>query len=394
MPLTTLAAQITPTGISAPTYADILQSLQETFLGIFGADAYISADSQDGQLLAAFALAQSDVNQACIATYNAFSPTYAQGAGLSSVVKINGIRRLYPTFSTAVGSVVGQAGTIITNGVVEDANGNLWNLPGSVTIPGGGSITVTVTAQEAGNFVAPSGTINKINTPTRGWQTFASTADAIPGAPVESDATLRQRQARSTGLPALTPVDAMYAALANLIGVGRLAVYENPTGVVDANGLPAHSISVVIQGGDATAIATTIGQRKTPGAATYGSTSTTYTDPITGIAYMINYYVLSNQTIKVAVTGTAKAGYNSLIAGEIKQAVADYINSLLIGQDVEYLRMVSPAYLNRAVDGNTYEITALTTALGADPPDVIDIPIAFNQAAICDAAVDVTVTIT
>ena len=174
MPLSTLAATVGPAGISAPTYADILESLQESFQGIYGSDAYIAPDSQDGQLLALIAAAINDANQMAIKVYQSFSPTYAQGAGLSSLVKINGITRDIPTNSMATGNVVGTPGTIVAGGVVSDANGNLWNVP-TTTIPGGGSISVTVTAQQPGAIVAAAGTINKITTPILGWTSFLST---------------------------------------------------------------------------------------------------------------------------------------------------------------------------------------------------------------------------
>lgn len=391
--LSSLAAQLSATGILAPSYADILETLQANFQAIYGADAYIAADSQDGQFLALIAASINDCNAQAVAVYNSFSPTYAQGAGLSSVVKINGIRRLVASQSTAVGNAVGQSGTLIPAGVVVDTNGNFWDLPINTTIPGGGTVAVTVTAQEPGAITAVAGTINEINTPVRGWQSFVSTIDAVPGNPVESDATLRRRQTLSTSLPALTPLQAMLGELANLSGVDRVRVYENPTGAPDANGLPAHSISVVIEGGNVADIAEIIGQKKTPGAATYGSTSQTYTDPVTGIIYTINFYLLAKDTIKVHVTGAALAGYSSLVATEIKNAVAAYINSLDIGEDVLYTRLFPSAYLNGALDGATYEITALTSALNAGAPGVVDIAIAFNKAAQCDAAVDVTITI-
>lgn len=394
MPLATLAPTITPTGITAPSYADILLSLQESFRTIYGSDAYIAPDSQDGQLLAIFASAINDQNNQIILVYQTFSPTYAQGVGLSSLVKLNGLQRLLPSFSSAVGTVTGTVGTIIPNGIVQDTNGHRWALPASVTIPPSGDITVTVTAVEAGAIAALSGTIDTIATPILGWQTFVSTADAAVGAPVESDAQLRLRQSQSTSLPAESVLGAVFSALANLAGVTRVAVYENPTGSTDANGLPAHSISCVILGGDSMAIAETIGQKKTPGAATHGSTPEDYTDPVTGIVDTINYYVLALNHIKVAITGNAGAGYSSLVAEEIKQSVAAYVNGLGIGETAQYLRMFAPSYLNGAVDGLTYEITALTTAKDGGSPGVIDIPITFNHAAFCDPAADVTVTIT
>lgn len=393
MPLATLAPVVGPAGISAPSYDAILASMRESFRSIYGNDIYIEPDSQDGQLLALVAAAINDSNNTAIAVYNSFSPSYAQGAGLSSVVKINGIRRLSSSFSTAVGTVTGVYGTDINYGAVSDANGNVWNLPALVTIPVSGSVDVTITAQQPGSIVAPAGTIDQIATPVRGWQSFVSTDDALPGQPVETDAELRRRQTISTSLPAQTPLAALYGALADLANVERVRVYENPTNAPDGDGLPAHSISVVISGGDVGEIARTIGQKKTPGAATYGTTTQSYEDPITGITQNINFFVLADAVIKVAVTGVPLAGYNSTIDDEIKAAIAAYINSLDIGEDVQFSRMYPPAYLNGAAHGLAYKVTDITIALGAGMPGTADIVVPFNKAAASDPAVDITVNI-
>ncbi|MCZ3294308.1 phage baseplate protein, partial [Acinetobacter baumannii] len=78
---------------------------------------------------------------------------------------------------------------------------------------------------------------------------------AVPGQPVELDAQLRQRQTISTALPSLTVFEGTLGAVASITGVERLKGYENDSGAPDTNGIPAHSISLVVQGGDATAIA-------------------------------------------------------------------------------------------------------------------------------------------
>ena len=393
MPLATLAATISASGISAPSYSQILQSLQESFKTIYGSDAYIDPDSQDGQLLAIFAKAIDDANQMAVKVFSAFSPTYAQGVELSSVVKINGIRRLVATKSSAVGNVVGVSGTNITNGSVKDENGNIWLLPLSVTIPLGGTIAVTVTAQNAGAVAADTGTINVINTPTRGWQSFVSTAPAAIGAPVETDADLRRRQTRSAALFAKTPLAALQASIANLLGVKRVMVYENDTGGADANGLPAHSISAVVEGGDAQSIGNVIGARKTPGAATYGSTSETYTDPDTGINYTIDFYVLATDTIGVALTIKALDGYSTAVLPQIKAAIAQHINSLAIGEDVFYTRIFPPALLVGQPASQYYEVTVLQTKKGAGALGVIDLAIDFNKAATNNGDTDIVITV-
>ena len=384
-PLPTLAAQVTATGITAPSFNDILQSLIASYQSIFGSDAYLGTDSQDYQLLAIFAQAISDSNNAAIAVYQSFSPTYSQGAGLSSMVKINGLARQAASYSTAIGNVVGQAGTIITNGIVRDANGNNWNLPASVAIPIGGSITVTITAQQMGSITAPSGTINIIQSPTLGWQSFISTADAVPGAAVESDATLRQRQSVSTAIPAQTPLQAILSAVANIAGVGRYAIAENDTGATDANGIPAHSISVIVDGGNALSICTAIAQKKSPGTGTYGNVSETVIDP-SGVPISINYYPLTHTQIYVGVTIHPLAGYVSTTGDALIAEIVGFINGLAIGEDVYLAWLYGAAGLSGNPLGSTYKVTSLTIGLSAGALGSTDIVIPFNAAAACATA--------
>lgn len=385
--ITTTACTVSPTGISAPSFADILDFLKAQYFGIFGSDIDIDPDTQDGQLIAIFAAAVNDSNAATISTYNAFSPATAQKNGLSSVVKINGIMRDVPSFSEVDIDVVGVAGTILLNCVVKDAASNNWSLPDTVTIPIGGAITVTAICQTLGAVIAPPGTVNQIATPTLGWQTATNSSSATPGAPVESDAALRQRQTISTAIPSLTVLDGIIGAVASVPGVDRYRGYENDTNITDGNGIPAHTISLVVEGGDAIAIANAIMAKKTPGTGTFGTTSETVTD-VYGIAHIIKFYRPTLSAVTVAIALTALSGYTSNIGVEIQNAVAAYITGLGIGQKVMLTRVYLPANLNGTADSLFYEITAIT--LNGSPADVA---IAFNGAASCvPSAVVLTVT--
>lgn len=391
-PLATLGPTIDSSGITAPTYNDIYQSLIASFQAIYGSDIYVAPDSQDGQWLAVLAKAIDDSNKMAILVFTAFAPGVAQGVQLSALVKINGLLRLVPTNSQAVGNVVGVVGTTINNGVVQDANGNLWNLPAQVVIPGGGSIAVTVTAQTAGAIAAGVGTINKIYTPQLGWQSFSNTSVATEGAPVESDAALRIRQAASVALPALGIKDAISAAIGNVVGVLRYYVYENDTGAADANGIPAHSLSAVVEGGSVLNIATAIATKKPPGIQTYGSTSQSINDPI-GLPATINFYVLTEVPIYYAVTIKALTGYLSTTGDAIKAALVAYTNALAIGEDVYTAQATAVAQLNGLGLGQTFYITAFAVGTAPNPVGTANIVIAFNQAANCATAnIGLTVT--
>lgn len=391
-PLATLAAQVTSTGISAPSYADILGSLTASYQSLFGSDAYLGPDSQDGQWIAIIAQGFHDTNQTAIAAYNQFSPSTAQGTGLSSVVKTNGIRRLVPSQSTAPVTLVGQVGTTITNGLVGD-NLNLgtqWAFP-STTIPLAGTITVTATCTTAGAVAAAAGTLTAILTPTRGWQTVTNASNAAPGAPVEVDPTLRQRQTSSVALPSQTVVSGIVGTLENLTGVTAVSYDENDNTTANANGTPGNTVAFVVQGGAVQDIVNAIGLKKTPGTGTAGTTSGTYIDAY-GIPHTISYFVPAQQTISVAITLHALAGYSSAIGVEIQASVAAYINGLGIGGDVLLSRLQVPAQLfgpfaspASPADAATFEITLIKAAISPASPGTTDITIPFNQIAICTA---------
>jgi uncharacterized phage protein gp47/JayE len=376
-------------GITAPDYQEVLGYLQTQYRAIFGADVYLAADSQDGQFLAIVAAAINDSNAAAIAIYNAFSPATAQGEGLSSVVKINGISRLVASNSTATVTIGGTVGTTITNGEISDGT-NTWLLPPTVTIPSAGEIAVTATAKESGAITAQAGTITQISTPVYGWSTVTNAAAAVPGSQVETDAALRVRQANSVALPSQTVLEGMVGAVQSVTGVTRVKAYENDTNATDSDGLPAHSIALIVQGGYSAAIAEAIANKKTPGCYLYGSTAVSVIDDY-GLSQTVRYSSPTLVPISVSIELDALTGYTTTIADEIKAALVAYVESMGIGQDVVITRLYVPAQLSGAANSAKYEITALTAAEKPGSPGTSDITIAFDELATL-AIEDITIT--
>ncbi|MGY0790975.1 baseplate J/gp47 family protein [Azospirillum argentinense] len=412
-PLPTLAATVSASGITAPPYADIYASLQASFQAIYGSDSYIAPDSQDGQLLAIFARAIHDSNSATIAAYNNFSPATAQGVGLSYAVKINGIAREAATYSAAAVTLTGQAGAVIAGGIVGDnqSRGTQWLLPASVTIPPEGEVTVGATCTTVGAVSAEAGTLTVILTPQRGWQSVTNAAPASIGRPVESDAALRQRQARSTSLAAETPLEAIFGTVANVTGVTRTALYQNDTSMTDGNGIPGHSICVVVEGGAPDDIAAAIAAKKSPGTGTHGGTSVTVTDA-SGVPVTIRYDVLDYTQVYATVTITALPGYSSVTGGYVVAALVQEIGGTAIGGTVFFGRLWAAANLSgtaalaavSAATGSsvtqaqldalsaTYEVTAITVGTAPDPVGAANVPVAFNAVA-QTAADQITLTV-
>jgi uncharacterized phage protein gp47/JayE len=381
-PLPTLAAQVSPTGISAPAYSEVVNSDVATYTGIYGDDVLLTPDTQDYQLIATRALAIRDSNDLAITLYNSYSPSGAQGVGLSSQVQINGLNREAATNSTVILEIVGVAGTPIPAGVVKDENGNLWNLPTNLTIPPAGTLTETATAQQAGAISAIAGSVNTPYTVISGWQSVTNPAAATPGTAVETDAALRQRQKQSTSLASQTPLSSILAAVANSGGIARFEIYENNTRVADGNGQPGNSVAVVVEGGDATTVATVIEAKKAPGTGTYGTTSVTVIDPA-GVPITINFFEMTEVPIYAAITIQPLTGYVASTGTALVAALANFIASLNIGQDVIFNWLLGVAGLSGSPLALTFAITSLTIGLAPGSLAGSNIPIAFNAGATC-----------
>lgn len=382
-------AHIDRDGFHLPEYPATLARLQQSLRDIFGEDIYLEPDSQEGQLAAIVALAQQDTYALAAAVYNAFSPQTAQGAGLSRMVIINGIRRQASGYSTAPVRCAGAAGTIIRDGRLEDDAGRKWDLPPEVVIPPAGEILVTATAQEPGDIHAAAGEIKTIATPCRGWQSAVNTEAAMPGRAVETDAALRERQAVSTALPSLTVFEGTLGAVGSVSGVTRWRGYENDTSETDENGLPPHSICLVVEGGDSRAIAEAIAVKKTPGCYTHGDVEVQTRDEM-GMPNSIRFFYARPVRVRVRVTIKPLSGYLSSTAQAIKKNIAAYINALPIGDDIMVSRLLCPINEADVPGRRSFDVLAVEICEGDPLDDGADwqqanLIIGFNSAAKCSA---------
>lgn len=377
------AGQVTATGFSAPTLPQIISYLQSQYLAIFGADVYLGNDAQDFQLMAVFAVALNDANGMAAAVYNSFSPSTAQGVGLSSMVQINGISRLASSFSSAITGIFGVPGATITNGQVIDPAGNIWALPASVTIPAGGSLLVSAVCTVPG-AISLAANVFSINTPTFGW-TSVTNAAGVPGAPVETDAALRVRQAGSVALPAQTIFEGIVAAIANTAGIGRVVGYENNTAgpkAVPGGSIPANNLAFIAEGGTNTLIWNAIFSVITPGIPTYagpGAQTTTITDA-NGSTRLISYMAPVEQAINTSFTLNPGVGYASSTILLIQAAVNAYIASLPIGSLISIYKLVAVAQLIGTPAGATFELVQPTAVQANGPFSSTDLQLNYNFA--------------
>lgn len=371
------APYIDESGLHIPTYQDIEDSLVNSARTIFGTDIYLENDSQDFQDIAARAQLIYDTLLTAQMAYNARSPVFATGVSLDGLVALNGILRHPATRSIATVTLTGTAYTLISSGVVADINGNLWNLPSSVTIGAGGTVDVTATCQASGAITALAGQINIISTPTLGWTAVNNAGAATPGQPVETDSSLRARQAESVANPSQALTYGILGGVLAVTNVLSAQLYENDTaspvsyvnGVFNPSGYPPHSITMVVDGGAQEDIANAIAVRKTPGCYTNGDVAVTTYDPA-GVPTVIRFYRPTLVPIQTTLTVAALRGYSSAVTAAIKQAVFDYVNGLVAGQTVVISEIWQAAL---SVDLNppgspTFSLNSVTANRVGDPP--------------------------
>lgn len=322
-------------GLHIPTYNDIRDYLIAGYKNIFGADIYLGEDSQDYEMISLYAKALDDFAALAVDVYNARNPNWATGTSLDLLLPLNGIKRLPATYSTVSLLMTGAPGATLAAGMLaRDQNGYSWQTLSAVTFDENGQATANATCTVAGAIAASAGTITIMETPTGNWQSVTNPADAVPGRNLETDASVRARRSMSVALSASSTLDGINSALINLDGVEHVTVRENYTGETDSDGIPAHSICALVQGGDSNEIGTTIFRKKAPGIGTYGNTTVTYVDAY-GLTNTIKFSRPTLTAVTLTVQLRALYGWDGeYMLDSITKNLVDYVGNVGIGEDL------------------------------------------------------------
>lgn len=378
------APYIDTSGLHIPGYTDIVDDLVSEAKRIFGDDIYLENDSMDYEYISVIALKMYDTLSSVMYAYNSRSPVTAVGSGLDTVVKINGLKRKSASYSTCVVTITGTPQTVIKAGEVQDIAGNNWKLPENITIPASGELDTTAVCTTIGAITALIGDINKIATPQLGWMSVTNKVKAVEGQPVETDAELRERQAASTALPSQTLLEGTIAGIIAVEGVTRQRIYENDTNdnsITDNNpyGLPAHSITAVVEGGTDENVAEQIYLRKGIGCYTNGTTEVEVINKY-DITTPIRFYRPTYIPIYVTVNIKKYTGYTDNIPNIIKNNIIDYLNSLNIGDDLSVSLLWNAALTaNPVLTSPIFSVLNLIAGKNSVEQNTTDIEINFNE---------------
>ncbi len=374
-------------GMHIPTYEERMESLLAGYKQIFGTDVYLEADSKDYQLLSLFARAVDDLTAAVTDVYNARDPNYASGNALDLLLSLNGIRRRSATYGTVTLTLTGAPGAVLPAGMqARDDQGFLWRIPTAVTLGEDGKAEASAACLTAGAILAPAGTITTIHTPTSTWNSVTNAEPSTPGRDVETDAAVRERRSLSVSLPSRGILDGLRSALADLDGVQYVSVLENAEGEEDANGLPAHSVCAVVDGGSDADIAKTLYLKKSPGVKTYGSSSAVYTDEW-GNKNTMGFTRPTAVPVTIHVTLKQLDGWDSdTMQAAIKAAVTASVTSLGIGKPLIVSTLYGVIFTACGTSTPAFAVTSLTAQTASQSATGDAITAAYNEQLSTDAA--------
>lgn len=326
-------AGVTPSGFEAKRLADILSDAEAQLATIVdpanGENLQPDFGSEDPtmQVVKVPLDGVGAAWEALQLVFQQFDPTKATGPSLRALVQLNGLSAQPATPSTVVLRVAGTPGVTIPAGqLVSDVdNTNQWVTDEDVEIDGGGIGDVGATCQTFGPVAAAIGTLTSIVTPFPGWASVTNLAEASLGRDAETDTELRLRRARSTLAPAASPVESVYANLANVPGVTYVRVYQNNTLVTDVRGVPPKSVAAVVVGGADLDIAYVLLARTGVSAAWFGNTTVNLFD-VQNEPYAVRF---TRPTPKLIYVRVEIQIYNTNIfpadgIDQIKQAIIDY----------------------------------------------------------------------
>lgn len=387
---------IGPTGLTTATRAELVDSLTAAMESIYGDDINVGPDTPDGQMINIFVQAVLDNLDLVMQVYNQFDPDNAIGAVLDQRVAINGIQRQAGTYSiTNVTITASQAlnlfGLEQTDQpvfTVADNAGNQWRLINSQTIGAPGVYVFAFQAAEPGAVLTVPNTITVPVTIVLGVSSINNpTTYTTLGINEESDAALKIRRQVSVSLPSQGFYAGLLAALLNINGVTSAFVYENTTGSTDGNGVPSHSIWVIVAGtAPAADIANAIYTKRNAGCGMKGDVTYVVTQ-VDGTPFVVRWDTVEAEDLFIKFTATSLDGVNppniALILEQLPIIFAPGVNEQVNVNDL--------ATLVQQIDNNTLVTNAgFSTSLGGSYTPVLSPTLKKNFFAVSEANIIIT----
>jgi uncharacterized phage protein gp47/JayE len=348
-------------GLTIQSLTDIIDDFTAKMQAIYGSDINVDSDSPDGQMINIVAQMAIDIRELLQAIYTSMDPDQASGVVLDQRVVINGITRNGATYTkTPVDITVDRAVSLVgldssadsatvPSGVftIKDDAGTQWALLASVALTAG-AYSLSFRSVNIGAVLATIGTITTPVTVIAGVTAINNSSGVeVQGVDEETDTALRIRRKKSLAISSTGYLDSIQSNILALDGVTACVVTENVSDITDANGIPPHSLWIIVEGGSDADIAQAIYATKSSGSGLKGSVVVTVTRP-NGRTIDISFDrpIDANLWIKfsLGVTGGGTVDTANLKALIVENVIYG-VGASAIGSDITYyVRGLNSAY--------------------------------------------------
>lgn len=297
--------------------------------------ANIEQNSPDGQWLNILAQEKKDSLDLAATIYNNLDPDRVVGIPQQILYKLNGLTINAYTYSYVYINLITSEDVTLqgldeniesVDGVgytVKDANGNRWILAETQELAPG-SHTLNFRAAELGAITALANTINVMETVLKGVTSVNNpAANYITGNQGETSAQFRQRRNRAMSVPSQGFLESLESQALNTSDITQCKAYDNRTNSTDANGIPAHGVWVIVEGGTSDEIGRIIYNNVPPGIPMKGTQSVTITKQ-NGNTETVYYDLPTPVTLYIRATIQAFDG--SLDTSYIKSQLISALN--------------------------------------------------------------------
>lgn len=358
---------LTELGYRRRTYEEILQAKIEKAKELFGEDINTEENTALGKYIRINAYDQHKVEELAEQVYYSIFPQTAKGQSLDRLGWSIGISRNVAIPSRYKVQITGLAGETVSIGflVSTETRLNFYNTQDTV-IGEDGTCTIVVECVEAGNIgnVKPSD-ICKIVNPVSYVEEVAGVGVEQVGEDEESDYDFLKRFEIVRNGKGSCNEASITSALLNIPTVNGAYVVANES-TEEVDGIPAKKIACYVDGGNDyhQEIAEAIFDKKPIGVGTHGE-----------IIVPVSYGGLKNYEIKFSHSSEIDIYINLTIItnnrfeangmDEIRANIANYINTLPIGQNLVTTAMYSQIYsvagvvsaqITASKDGTEYSV--------------------------------------
>lgn len=332
---------IDATGLQTATRDELVAYFTQQLQEIYGPDINLASDTPDGQWVNIMVQKILDLQDLLVQINNMFDPDNAIGVILDQRVAINGIQRQGGTYTVTPITIVnsqsinlyGLDQTAQAIYTIADNAGNLWELQETQLGVAPGTHSYSFRAATPGAQLTIPNTINVQVTIVLGVTSVNNpTAATTVGVNQESDAELKVRRQKSVSLSSQGYLAGLLAALENINGVSSAFVYENDTNATDSDGVPSHSIWVIVAGSGTDAdIAQAIYSKRNAGCGMFGDESYAITQ-VDGTQFIVYWDNVETQDLFIAFT---VGSIDGITAPDIEAIRAGLVTSFTPGVNEE-----------------------------------------------------------